>query len=158
MVDFFGRDKRHSPRQSLTLDDGTQQVALTLGELLGIVELLVAEARRQYHSSRGDRTGKAASPGFVASGFNAAFFEKRLQHSLCFTSYLSLFLGKITYILRSMTNENSDLNACTSGHCGSSSRMANASSRSLSICCSAYSMPPLLRAYAMSVSISSAVS
>ena len=68
-VDFLGRHDAYRPRGCLLLYYRTQQVALSLGELLGVVEQRVGEVVGKYHSGGIYIAGKATASGFVAAGF-----------------------------------------------------------------------------------------
>ena len=73
LVNLGGRHHAHGPGHGLALDDLAQGVAPVLAELLGVVEQLVAEVRRQDDGCGIDRPGQTSSPGLVASGLNHAF-------------------------------------------------------------------------------------
>ena len=80
LVYFPGAHHGHGPRHGLALDDGTQQVALVLGELFAVVDERVLEVWRQNDGGGCHRPGQAASSGFVAAGLDATLDEKSLQH------------------------------------------------------------------------------
>lgn len=60
LIDPLGRNGLYDPGKGLALDDRTQQIALTRGHLLRIVQQRVAEVRRQHH--RSGKTGPARHP------------------------------------------------------------------------------------------------
>ena len=78
----FAKDHGVNLDDGLGLDDGSQLVALPLGELFRVVEQLVAEPWRKYHCCGHHRPGQAASPGLVAAGLNASVVKQAgFKHS-----------------------------------------------------------------------------
>ena len=61
-----------------TLDDRAQGTPLTVGQLLGVVQLLVVEVRGQDDRGCIDRPSQATATGFVAAGFHHIFYIIRL--------------------------------------------------------------------------------
>ena len=69
----------YGPGYGLLLYDGTQIVALLLGQLLGIVQERVAEIGREYYRCGVHGSCQASAPGFIASGFDATLNQIGLQ-------------------------------------------------------------------------------
>lgn len=80
LIDPLGRNGLHDPGKGLALDDRTQQIALTRGHLLRIVQQRMAEVRRQHHRSGKNRPCEAPAPRLVAPGFGQLFLVAVLQH------------------------------------------------------------------------------
>lgn len=71
-VDFINLlrgDDTHRPGQSLAFDDLAQGITLVFGQLLGVVEPLVAEVLGQDDGSSIYGSGQATAARFVATGF-----------------------------------------------------------------------------------------
>ena len=72
------RDHGHGPCQRLALDDGAQLFALTLGQLLAVVDQVIVEIRRQNDGSGRHRASKASAARLVTAGLDTSCYQIRL--------------------------------------------------------------------------------
>ena len=72
-VNLFGRNDTYSPRHSLPFDDRAQGTPLAVGQLFGIIQLFIAEVRRQDDRSSIDRSCQTTTAGFITAGFYDIF-------------------------------------------------------------------------------------
>ena len=77
-VNLLGRDHGHSPCQRLALDDGAQLFALTLSQLLAVVNQVIVEIGRQNDSSGRHRAGKATAARLVTASLDTSCYQIRL--------------------------------------------------------------------------------
>ena len=79
-VDLLRCRHPDGPRHGLTLDHLTQSPPSAIGELLAVVQLLVAEVRWQDDGRRKHRSGQTATACFVAARLRPAGFQKGQEH------------------------------------------------------------------------------
>ena len=80
LVDALRRDCLHRPSDGLTFDDGAQQVALPLGELLRIIEQRMRKVGRQDDGGRKDRPGQTTTPRLVTPRLQKVVLTAKFQH------------------------------------------------------------------------------
>ena len=70
LVDLLGAADAYPPAQRLSLDDGAKELALALGELLGVVEQRVGEALGQDDRSGHYGPSQATPPRLIAAALH----------------------------------------------------------------------------------------
>ena len=73
LVNLFWSDDSYRPSKSLTFDNLTQLVSLTLCQLLGIIQQIILEIRWKNHRSRIYRSGQTSTSCLITSGLNYIF-------------------------------------------------------------------------------------
>ena len=72
-IDFFRRNYTNRPCQSISFDNLTKPVSLTLSQLFRIVQQLISVIGRQNNSGCIYRPCKASTPRFITSGLYQIF-------------------------------------------------------------------------------------